>query len=102
MEGKQLMYVAMLSQCKAEKAEALFTIDNYMENSVGIGEHPQQVEEAMKALEKLASATDKIDNLRKHFGTKQSKPDAIPETDLDLEALARKMDDFLKIVTEGK
>ena len=107
MEGKQLMYIAMLSQCKAEKAEAIFTIDNYMKKSVGIGEHPQQVEEAMKALEKLAAANDKIDNLRKYFGTKQSNPEAIPETDvatnfLDLEALARKMDDFLKIVTEGK
>ena len=102
MEGKQLMYIAMLSQCKAEKAEAIFTIDNYMKKSVGIGEHPQQVEEAMKALEKLAAATDKIDNLRKYFGTIQSTPDVIPETGLDLEALARKMDDFLKIVTEGK
>jgi F0F1-type ATP synthase gamma subunit len=34
---------------------------------VGIGEHPQQVEEAMKGLEKLANANDKIDNLKLHF-----------------------------------
>ena len=40
-----LMYNALMAQCEAEKAEALFTIDNYMNNSVGIGEHPQQVEE---------------------------------------------------------
>jgi hypothetical protein len=32
-------------------------------NSVGIGEHPQQVEEAMIALDKLASANDKLENL---------------------------------------
>tara|TARA_R110001592_G_scaffold192795_4_gene439730 strand:+ start:734 stop:979 length:246 start_codon:yes stop_codon:yes gene_type:complete len=68
MSGRELMYNALLTQCEAEKAEALFTIDNYMTNSVGIGEHPQQVEEAMKALENLSSATDKINNLKDFFG----------------------------------
>ena len=62
------MYKALKAQCEAEKAEALFTINNYMINSVGIGEHPQQVEEAMTALEKLANANDKLDNLVTHFG----------------------------------
>ena len=37
-----------------------------MTNSVGIGEHPQQVEEAMAALDKLAAAHDKMENLRNH------------------------------------
>ena len=36
-----------------------------MLNSVGIGEHPQQVEEAMTALDKLAAANDKIENLER-------------------------------------
>ena len=36
-----------------------------MENSVGIGEHPQQVEEAMKALGKLSEAEDKAKKLEK-------------------------------------
>ncbi len=67
------MYNALKTQCEAEKAEALFTINNYMYNSVGIGEHPQQVEEAMSALEKLASANDKLDNLLTHFGEHVSK-----------------------------
>ena len=64
MDGKQLMYDALRAQCKAEKAEAEFTLNNYMMNSVGIGEHPQQVEEAMSALDKLASANDKLENLK--------------------------------------
>ena len=64
MDGKQLMYQALKTQCEAEKAEAEFTLNNYMMNSVGIGEHPQQVEEAMSALDKLASATDKLENLK--------------------------------------
>jgi hypothetical protein len=70
---EELMYNALKTQCEAEKAEALFTINNYMYNSVGIGEHPQQVEEAMSALEKLASATDKLDNLLTHFGDYEKK-----------------------------
>ena len=65
MNGKQLMYNALKTQCEAEKAEAEFTLNNYMTNSVGIGEHPQQVEEAMAALDKLAAAHDKMENLER-------------------------------------
>ena len=65
MDGRQLMYNALKSQFEAEKAEAEFTINNYMMNNVGICEHPQQVEEAMTALEKLAAANDKIENLER-------------------------------------
>ena len=77
MTGKNLMYNALMTQCEAEKAEALFTINNYMANSVGIGEHPQQVEETMKALEKLAAATDKINNLKEFFGQGSSNNDEL-------------------------
>ena len=65
MDGKQLMYNALKTQCEAEKAEAEFTLNNYMMNSVGIGGHPQQVEEAIAALDKLAAANDKIENLER-------------------------------------
>ena len=65
MDNKDLMYKALRTQCKAEKAEAEFTLNNYMMNSVGIGEHPQQVEEAMSALDKIASANDKLENLKR-------------------------------------
>ncbi len=65
MNSKKLMYKALKTQCKSEKAEAEFTLNNYMMNSVGIGEHPQQVEEAMSALDKLASANDKLENLKR-------------------------------------
>jgi hypothetical protein len=38
-----------------------------MDNSVGVGEHPQQVEEAMKALEKLTESKDKVSTLDEYF-----------------------------------
>jgi hypothetical protein len=72
MKGKKLMYDALMAQCGAEKTEALFTLNNYMENSVGIGEHPQQVEEAMKALGKLSEAEDKMSKLEKYFNEKEN------------------------------
>tara|TARA_B100001094_G_C17800098_1_gene608682 strand:- start:476 stop:700 length:225 start_codon:yes stop_codon:yes gene_type:complete len=68
----KLMYDALMAQCRAEKTEALFTLNNYMENSVGIGEHPQQVEEAMKALSKLSEAEDKMSKLEKYFNEKEN------------------------------
>jgi hypothetical protein len=68
MELKDLMYEALKKQCEAEKAEAEFTLYNYFNNSVGIGEHPQQVEEAMVALDKLSTAKDKLDNLELFVG----------------------------------
>ena len=42
-----------------------------MDNSVGIGEHPQQVGEAMKALEKLSEAEDKSSKLEKYFSRRE-------------------------------
>ena len=69
MKSKKLMYDALMAQCEAERTEALFTINNYMDNSVGIGEHPQQVAEAMKALSKLSEAEDRAKKLEKYFLT---------------------------------
>ena len=36
----------------------------YLENSVGIGEHPQHIEECDKLVEKIAEARDKLDVLK--------------------------------------
>ena len=39
----------------------------YMENPVGIGEHPQHLEEMNKFVEKLANATDKLEKLQEFY-----------------------------------
>tara|TARA_R100001163_G_C4960458_1_gene124500 strand:- start:314 stop:538 length:225 start_codon:yes stop_codon:yes gene_type:complete len=65
-KNKKLMYDALVAQCEADRTEALFTLNNYMDNSVGIGEHPQQVEEAKKALVKLSEADEQIETLKKY------------------------------------
>ena len=44
-------------------AEAEVTIDMYLNNSVGIGEHPGVMEELRKQIETLGEARDGIDTI---------------------------------------
>ena len=54
-----------------ERLESLATLDVYMSNPVGIGEHPQIVEEAMKQLDILAAAEGKLIELKKQYGSNE-------------------------------
>ena len=58
---------ALMAKYHAERLEALATLEVYMTNSVGIGEHPQIVEEMDKLITKLADAEGKIEVLKKHI-----------------------------------
>ena len=51
---------ALEAKYEAQVAEAHATIKIYLENSVGIGEHPQHLEEVDKLVEKIATAEEKI------------------------------------------
>ena len=46
-----------------EKQEAVARLDIYLSNSVGIGEHPQHMEEMDKLIEEIASNNDKLEAL---------------------------------------
>ena len=46
---------ALRARYEAEIAEADATANIYLENSVGIGEHPQHIEEVNKQIEKIAN-----------------------------------------------
>ena len=54
---------ALRSKYEAEIAEADAIANIYLENSVGIGEHPQHIDEVNKQVEKIANAKEKIDVL---------------------------------------
>ena len=54
---------ALRAKYQAEIAEADATVNIYLTNSVGIGEHPQHIEEVNKQIEKIANAKEKIDVL---------------------------------------
>ena len=51
---------ALEAKYEAQVAEAHATIKIYLENSVGIGEHPQHIEEIDKQIQKIADAQEKL------------------------------------------
>ena len=61
---------ALRARYEAEIAEANATINIYLTNSVGIGEHPQHLEEMDKLIDKIAQAEEKIEVLEKFEPTK--------------------------------
>ena len=57
------MYDALSLKYRSEMAESEATLLVYFTNSVGIGEHPQHIEEMDKMVEKMVNATDKLNSL---------------------------------------
>ena len=51
---------ALEARYEAQILEADATLKIYLENSVGIGEHPQHIDEVDKLIEKIANAEEKI------------------------------------------
>ena len=54
---------ALEARFQSHVSEAEATIKIYLENSVGIGEHPQHIEEVDKQLQKIADAEEKLNAL---------------------------------------
>jgi len=70
-----LLYEALELKYRAQIAEAKATLSIYFENSVGIGEHPQHLEEMDKLISQLADAQDKLEALNQlTFNQNQSLP----------------------------
>ena len=61
--SKKGMTAALRARYEADIAEADATINIYLTNSVGIGEHPQHIEEVDKLVNKIAEAKDKLEVL---------------------------------------
>ena len=51
---------ALRARYEAEIAEADATANIYLENSDGIGEHPQHIEEVDKQIDRIANAKEKL------------------------------------------
>jgi hypothetical protein len=56
-DALELKYLAQIAEAKA-------TLSIYFESSVGIGEHPQHLEEMDKLIAQLAEAEDKLESLK--------------------------------------
>ena len=60
MDLREVLIEALEKRYEAQLAEADATIKIYLEKSVGIGEHPQHIEEIDKQLQKIVDASEKI------------------------------------------
>ena len=61
---KKAIIQALEDRYNAQISEADATIKIYLENSVGIGEHPQHIDEVDKQLQKIAEAQEKLNELQ--------------------------------------
>ena len=57
---RQAILQALEDKYNAIISEADATIKIYLENSVGIGEHPQHIDEIDKLVDKIAQAEEKL------------------------------------------
>ena len=58
------MINALRARYEADISEADATVNIYLNNPVGIGEHPQHLEEVDKLMAKIAEAKDKLESLK--------------------------------------
>jgi len=61
---KKAILEALEARYNAQISEADATIKIYLENSVGIGEHPQHIDEIDKLVDKIAQAEEKLKILK--------------------------------------
>ena len=64
MSIKKVILDALEKKYDAEITAAEATIKIYLESSVGIGEHPQHIEEVDKQIDKIAQAEEKLKILK--------------------------------------
>ena len=60
---RQAIIDALEDRYNAQISEADATLKIYLEHSVGIGEHPQHLDEVDKLIDKIAQAEEKLDAL---------------------------------------
>ena len=60
-----VMLKALKKRYEAQIAESSTTINIYLTNSVGIGEHPQHLQEIDKLLSKISDAEHKLEIIKK-------------------------------------
>jgi len=58
---------ALKAKYQAEKLEAIATLEVYVKNAVGIGEHPQIIEEMAKLVDKIGEVNGALEALDEVF-----------------------------------
>ena len=70
---RQVILDALEDRYNAQISEADATLKIYLEHSVGIGEHPQHIDEVDKLIDKIAQAEEKLKTLQEFKIWKKQK-----------------------------
>ena len=70
-QTENALFKALTKKYEAEIAAAYATLLVYFDNAVGIGEHPQHLEEMDKLVSAIESAESKLSALNRHFNNTQ-------------------------------
>ena len=65
------LFRALIKKYESDVAHATATLMIYFDNPVGIGEHPQHIDEMDKQLDIMSTAEEKLATLNKHFNNTQ-------------------------------
>jgi methylaspartate ammonia-lyase len=74
MNIDEMMYIALVKRYESQIAEAAATLKIYFDSPIGIGEHPQHIDEMDKLLGKIGDAQGKLDTLVTQWDNKNNKP----------------------------
>ena len=67
MKIREKLYEALIKKYESQMSEAEATLMVYMENPVGIGEHPQHLGEMDNLIEQISNANDKLKTLKEFY-----------------------------------
>ena len=70
---------ALVKKCEADRATAVANLNTYLQNPVGVGEHPDVVGEMEKLLDAIAIADGKLEALKSLINT-NSPTDKVAES----------------------
>ena len=62
---RDMFIEALTAKYEADIKVAKATINVYMDKSVGIGEHPQHIDEIDKQLQKISEAEEKLEAIKR-------------------------------------
>ena len=70
-QTENALFKALVKKYEAQIAHAYATLLIYFDSSVGLGEHPQHIDEMDKQLDIMSTAEEKLATLNKHFNNTQ-------------------------------
>ena len=87
---------ALDAKFRADLMDAKARLEVYLENPVGIGEHPQITEEAAKCVTEIVEATEKVKYCQNLY-YREGEEEIVDTSDLEVtvQNLVNKMNDFM-------